>query len=55
MIWDENLILFFDNDIKELNKIIVHIEIPKSEIQKIEDMQLIENSKVDKTTSIIIR
>lgn len=38
MIWDRKLILYFDNDIKELDKAIIYIEIPKSETPKIKDI-----------------
>lgn len=44
IIWDRKLILYSDNDIKGLDK---------SEALEIEDIQLVENSKVDKTTSTI--
>ena len=54
-IWDGKPIPYFDNDIKELDKAIVHIKIPESKALEIKDIQLVENSEVDETTSTIIR
>ena len=54
-IWDEKPIVYSDNDIKELDEAIVYIEISKSETKKIEDIQLIENAKVDKPTPTVTR
>ena len=52
---DEKPIPYTSDDIKELDDATVHIEIPKSEALKIEDIQLVEDSEVDKITPTITR
>lgn len=37
-----------------MNKVIVYIEILESEVQEIEDIQLVKDFEVDKTTPTII-
>ena len=54
-IWNGKPIPYSDNDIKELDEAIVHIEIPESEALEMEDIQLVEDSEVDETTSTITR
>lgn len=54
-VWDRKPIAYSDDDIKELDEAIVHIEIPKLEAKKIEDIQLVEDVKVDKPTPTITR
>ena len=53
IVWNRKPILYFDDDIKELDKAIVYIEIPKSKTKKMDDIQLVEDVKVDKPTPII--
>ena len=47
--------LYSDDDIKELDETIVHIEISESEAIKMEDIQLVEDSAVDEATPTITR
>lgn len=47
-------ILYFDNNIKDLNKIIVYIEIFKLKAQKMEDIPFVKDFKVDKKILAII-
>ena len=54
-IWDGKPIPYSDDDIKELDEAIVHIEIPESEALEMEDIQLVEDSEVDETTTTITR
>lgn len=51
---DKKLIPYFDDNIKELNKAITHIEIIKLEVLETKNIQLVKNLKVDKTSLIII-
>ena len=55
IVWDGKSIAYSNNDIKELDKAIVYIEIPESEAKKIEDIQLVKNAKLDKPTPTVIR
>ena len=54
-LWDEKPIAYFDDDIKELDKAIDHIEIPESGAKEIEDIQLVEDVEVDQPISIVTR
>ena len=49
-VWDGKPIAYSDDDIKELDKAIVHIEIPELEAKEIKDIQLIEDAEVDEPT-----
>ena len=48
------MIVYFEDDIKKLNRTIVYIEIPKTKAKEQEDIQLIKDAKVDKLTLTII-
>lgn len=52
-ICDGKPILYSDDDIQELNKVIVNIEIHKSKALEIENIQLVEDAKIDKSISTI--
>ena len=49
-VWNRKPIAYFDDDTKELDKAIVHIEIPELEAKEIEYIQFIKDAKVDKPT-----
>lgn len=53
--WNKKPILYFDDDIKKLDKVIVHIEIFDSKGLEMEVIQFVEDSEVDKITPIITR
>ena len=54
-VWDGKPIAYSDDDIKELDKVIIHIEILESEAKEMEDIQLVEDAKIDKPTPTITR
>ena len=55
IVWDGKPIAYSDDDIKELDKAIVYIEIPKSKAKEMEDIQLVKDVKVDELISIVTR
>ena len=54
-IWDRKPIAYSDDDIKELDEVIVHIEISKLKVEEMKDIQLVEDIKADESTPIITR
>lgn len=47
-IWDRKPIVYSDDDIKELDEVIVYIEIPESEAKEMVDIQFVKDVEVDK-------
>ena len=52
-VWDGKPIAYSDDDIKDLDKAIVHIEIPESETKEMEDIQLVKDVEVDQPTPTV--
>ena len=55
IVWDRKPIVYFDDSIKELDKAIVHIEISESETKEMEDIQLVQDAKIDKPILTVTR
>ena len=55
IVWDGKSIAYSNDDIKELDEAIVHIEISESEAKEIEDIHLVKDAKVDKLTPKVTR
>ena len=47
--------IYSDDNIKELDEAIVYIKIPESEAKEIEDIQLVNDAKVNKPIPIVTR